>query len=106
MKVVFISHDSSRTEVDVAAGTTLMQAAVLNGVRGIAADCGGCVSCATCHVYVEKLYIAQLPEMNAQENEMLENTTSERQWNSRLSCQIELKDDLDGIIVNIPAIQH
>lgn len=106
MKVVFISHDSSRTELDVATGTSLMQAAVLNGVRGIAADCGGCVSCATCHVYVEKPYIEQLPEMSAQENEMLENTISERQWNSRLSCQIELNEALDGIIVNIPAIQH
>ncbi len=106
MKVVFISHDNLRTELDVATGTSLMHAAVLNGVRGIAADCGGCVSCATCHVYVEKPYIEQLPEMNAQENEMLENTTSERQWNSRLSCQIELNESLDGIIVNIPAIQH
>lgn len=106
MKVVFISPDDARTELEVPAGTSLMQAAVSNGVYGIAADCGGCASCATCHVYVQKPYIDQLPGINAQEHEMLENTISERLWNSRLSCQIMLADALDGITVNIPASQH
>ena len=106
MKLVFVSSDSSRTELDVPAGTSLMQAAVAHGVRGIAADCGGCVSCATCHVYVQQPYADLLPALTAQEDGMLENTISERQWNSRLSCQIELTEALDGITVHTPASQH
>jgi len=106
MKVVFISSDNTRTELDVPAGTTVMQAATGGGVRGIAADCGGCASCATCHVYVQAPYIDRLPPISTHEDAMLDNTVSERRSNSRLSCQIELTQALDGITVDLPKEQH
>jgi len=106
MKVVFISHNNVRTELDVPAGTSLMQAAVNSNVHGIAADCGGCCSCATCHVYVQVPYADRLEAMSEQEDGMLENTISERLPNSRLSCQIKLTEALDGLTVNMPSTQH
>jgi len=106
MKLVFIGPDNARIELDVPGGATLMRAAVANGVRGIVADCGGCISCGTCHVYVQKPFIDRLPAISVNEEAMLENTASERQWNSRLSCQIELTEELDGLTVNLPPLQR
>lgn len=97
----YISPDGSETQLEVAPGSNLMQAAVSNGIYAIIGDCGGSASCATCHVYVDEAYLARIPAASAREAEMLECTASERKANSRLSCQIVMNDELAGIVVRI-----
>lgn len=104
-KVTFKSHDGDVREVDVAAGRSLMLAATMNGVPGVDADCGGTLSCATCHVYVDQAWVDLLPPVDEMENDLLENVAAERRDTSRLSCQIVVSDALDGIIVEIPERQ-
>jgi 2Fe-2S ferredoxin len=100
-KVRYVSPDDTETELDVACGTNLMQAAVSNGIYAIVGDCGGSASCATCHVYVDEEYLKKIPAPAAREDDMLECTAAERKENSRLSCQIVMNDNLDGIILRI-----
>jgi ferredoxin, 2Fe-2S len=104
-KVVYRTHKGSTHEVDVAAGRSVMLGATINGVPGIDADCGGTLSCATCHVYVDKAWADRLPPVDEVENDLLENVAAERRDNSRLSCQIVVSDALDGIVVDIPERQ-
>ncbi len=104
-KVIFISHDGTRREVQAESGLSLMRAAVDNGVPGIDADCGGMCACATCHVFVEPAWGARLAPPTAQEEEML-NFTAERRETSRLACQIPVVDALDGLTVTLPEGQH
>jgi len=104
-KAVFISPDGSSIELKIPVGTSLMSAAVSNGIEHIVGDCGGSASCATCHVYVEPSYLSHLPEMQSDEDEMLEDTAEKRTENSRLSCQLIMKDELDGITVRMPDTQ-
>jgi 2Fe-2S ferredoxin len=78
-----------------------MEVAVKQGVPGIVAECGGALTCSTCHVYVDPAFLAATGEMDEMEDEMLQDAISERRPTSRLSCQIELGDDTDGIIVEI-----
>ncbi len=87
-------------------GQSLMQAALDANVDGIEADCGGLMTCGTCHVYVREPFLAALPPQSADELAMLEFTASPRQENSRLSCQIKLGDALDGLTVDLPRTQH
>ena len=87
-------------------GQTLMQAAVAANVAGIEADCGGMMTCATCHVYVREAFLAKLPDMSADEDSMLDFTASPRRANSRLSCQIPLTDAMDGLTIDLPDSQH
>lgn len=87
-------------------GKSLMQAAVAAGVDGIAADCGGCLTCATCHVVVDAEWAARLPAASADEQAMLDMTATPREATSRLSCQIELTAALDGLRVRLPATQY
>jgi 2Fe-2S ferredoxin len=100
--VIFESIDNTRREVEVAPGATLMLAAVRQGVEGIEADCGGTCSCATCHVYVDERFIDLLPPPDAQESEMLDFVAAERKPNSRLSCQIKVDPQLEGLLVRLP----
>lgn len=86
-------------------GQSLMQAAVAANVHGIEAECGGLLTCATCHVYVREPHAARLPAPSADELGMLDFTASPRQPNSRLSCQIALTADLDGLTVDLPPTQ-
>jgi 2Fe-2S ferredoxin len=88
------------------AGRSLMRAAVDAGIEGIAADCGGCLTCATCHVIVAPEWAARLPQPSADERAMLEMTASPAEAGSRLSCQIELAPELDGLAVRLPAMQY
>lgn len=83
-----------------------MQAAVDAGLEGIAADCGGLLTCATCHVYVPPPWADRVTPATADEEGMLEFTAAERKENSRLSCQITLTDDLDGLVIELPATQY
>jgi 2Fe-2S ferredoxin len=93
-------------EVRCKTGQSLMEAAVAANVEGIAADCGGMMTCATCHVHVEEPYASMLEPPGADELGMLEFTASPRQPNSRLSCQIELHEGLDGLTVELPPSQY
>lgn len=102
--VTFISHDGVEREVHVPAGTTVMHAAVDNGVSGILADCGGACSCATCHCYVDEAWFEKLSRADDVEAQMLE-FVMDPQPNSRLSCQIVVSDDLDGLVVTLPESQ-
>jgi 2Fe-2S ferredoxin len=94
------------TTLEAKQGESLMQAAVAANVRGIEADCGGLLTCATCHVYVREPFASRLPPASDDERGMLEFTASERRANSRLSCQIELSEALDGLTVDLPPSQH
>ncbi len=87
-------------------GRSLMQAAVDAGITGIAADCGGSLTCATCHVIVEPDWLARLPPRSADEDSMLEMTAHPRQPGSRLSCQIRLEPALDGLRATLPPTQY
>ena len=104
-KITFIAHDGTRREIQASSGESLMLAAVNNRVTGIDADCGGLCACATCHVFVDPHWAAQLPPISPKEEEML-NFTAERREESRLSCQILVIDALDGLTVVLPIGQH
>lgn len=99
-----VGEDS--TTVDAAVGTSLMQLALQNAVSGIVAECGGNAMCATCHVYVEDGPVDRLAEVGAAEDEMLDCTMSPREPNSRLSCQIPMTDEIDGLVVRVADEQH
>jgi 2Fe-2S ferredoxin len=100
-KVIYLHPDGASTELDVAPGTTLMLAATGNDVSGIVGDCGGAMSCATCHVVVDDAFAALLPPPGETESQMLDYTAMPREPNSRLSCQIVMSDALDGIRVRV-----
>ena len=99
-RVVYIEDDGTHVEVDVEEGYSVMEGAIMNGVEGIEAECGGACSCATCHCYVKEEWWDKLPEMDVIEDSMLEAAT-ERRPNSRLTCQIPMTDELDGLIVEV-----
>ena len=98
--------ERATAELTCKTGQSLMEAAVAANVEGIAADCGGVLVCATCHVLVQPPFDARLPPPGEDELAMLEFTASPREANSRLSCQIQLTDALDGLTVQLPATQH
>lgn len=104
-KATFIQPDATAITIEVLSGTTLMHAAIQNSVSGILAECGGSAVCSTCHVYVNEHYAGQLPPPSEHEREILECSASERTDESRLSCQITMTEDLDGITVRIPPKQ-
>lgn len=103
--VTYIASDGSKTTIDAAAGTSVMQAALMNGVDGIIGECGGNLMCATCHVYAEESWAERLEAPDEVEEEMLEETVSPRKSCSRLSCQIRLDDATDGLVVYLPEAQ-
>ena len=104
-RVTYISQDQKQTTLDIEIGTSVMQAAVLHGVDGIVAECGGSCMCATCHVYVEDGQRAVVPPMEPDEDAMLEGTASERRPNSRLSCQLVVTPEMEGLVVYLPETQ-
>jgi 2Fe-2S ferredoxin len=103
-KITYIEHDGTVHDVDAAVGTTVMNAALDNLVPGIDADCGGECSCATCHVMVAEDWMPKVGQPNEAEESMLD-LNPERQPNSRLSCQIPVTDELDGLVVQLPEFQ-
>ncbi len=103
-KITYITHDSKTHEIDVQNGLTVMEGAVQNDIPGIDADCGGGMACATCHVYVKEEWLDKLPKKEDGEDDMLDMAFEPKQ-NSRLSCQLIVSDDLDGLVVNIPSKQ-
>ena len=99
-KIVYIEPEGDRVEVDVEEGYSVMEGAIMNGVEGIEAECGGACSCATCHCYVKEEWWEKLPEMDVIEDSMLEAAT-ERRTNSRLTCQIPVTEELDGLVLEV-----
>ena len=104
-KIIFVEHDGKEHVVEVSPGWSLMEGAVKNRVPGIDADCGGACACATCHVYVDPAWAAKLPPKAEMEEAMLDFALVTAP-NSRLSCQIRVTSDMDGLIVRLPVSQH
>jgi ferredoxin, 2Fe-2S len=102
----FIAADQSVQEIETATGQSLMKAAVDANVQGIEADCGGTLTCATCHVMVASPWAERLPPTSPDETGMLDFAATPPQAGSRLSCQIPLTAELDGLVVHLPATQH
>ena len=103
-KIVYIEHDGKSHSIDVQNGLTVMEGAIQNNIPGIDADCGGSMACATCHVYVKEEWFNKLPKKEDGEEDMLDMAFEPNQF-SRLSCQLTVVDELDGLIVQLPSKQ-
>ena len=103
-KITYIENNGKSHTVDVSNGLTVMEGAVQNDIPGIDADCGGSMACATCHVYVKEDWFNKLPPKNEGEDDMLDQAY-EPNSSSRLSCQIQISDDLEGLEVHLPEKQ-
>jgi 2Fe-2S ferredoxin len=104
-KVTYIEHDGTEHAVDVPNGLSVMEGAVRYTIPGIDGDCGGACACATCHVYVESGWLEKLGPMNELERDMLDFAFDVKE-NSRLSCQIRVSPELEGLVVRTPARQY
>lgn len=102
--ITFRAHDGAARTVEAETGSTVMEAAIRNGVPGIVAECGGACACATCHVYVDEAFMAVVGQPEPMEEDMLDFAYDVRPT-SRLSCQIRVRDDLDGLVVTTPERQ-
>ena len=103
-KVTFIQKDGRPSEVEAVPGDSIMETAIDNDIDGIVAECGGACSCATCHVYIDDGWLDKLPAPDSLEDGMLD-CVIDRRPNSRLSCQIRVSDEIDGIVVRVPESQ-
>ena len=99
--IIFIHPDGNRQQIEASLGESAMQAATRQDINGILAECGGNAMCATCHVYVDGAWLARLPAMGGDEGALLDGAAAERRTNSRLSCQIPVSGNLDGMRVVI-----
>lgn len=106
IQIRFIRADGTEQTIQTPTGQSLMKAAVDANVRGIEADCGGSLTCATCHVMLDEPWIARLPAAIADERDMLDFAASPVEPGSRLSCQIRLTPELDGMVIRLPAQQY
>lgn len=106
IRIRFVHADQTKETLTAATGQSLMKAAVDANIRGIEADCGGVLTCATCHVMVDSPWAEKLPPPVADETDMLDFAASPVEAGSRLSCQIPLTAELDGLVVRLPASQH
>ena len=100
-KVTYIDSGGEQQVVDVPTGLSLMEGAVQNGVPGIPAICGGACACATCHIYIDEAWQSKTGARNELEESMLE-MADDVQPNSRLGCQVKMRDELDGLVVRVP----
>ena len=104
-KITYIEHGGTEHVVDVPTGLTVMEGARDNGIPGIEADCGGACACSTCHVYVAEEWIEKVPAREDMEEDMLDFAHQPDPKRSRLTCQIKVTDDLDGLVVQMPEKQ-
>ncbi len=100
-KITYVSFEGVQRELDVPDGLSVMEGARRNGIEGIDADCGGACACATCHVYVDEAWREKVGGPSPMEEDMLDFGYDVRP-NSRLSCQIKVSDELDGLVVSTP----
>ncbi|MGV6806859.1 MAG: 2Fe-2S iron-sulfur cluster-binding protein [bacterium] len=103
--VNFVDHDGNQFEANVEAGTSIMNAAIDNGIDGILAECGGACSCATCHCYIDDAWFEKVGPASELEQEMLDCAVEPKET-SRLGCQVPVTDELDGIVVHLPESQY
>ena len=103
-KITYIEHNGKSHVVEVSNGLSVMEGAVQNNIPGIDADCGGSCACATCHVYVDEKWFGRLPNKENAEEDMLDMAFEPKKF-SRLSCQLTVTDELDGIVVKMPSKQ-
>ena len=103
-RISYIAFDGTRFDVDAENGSTVMENAIRNGVPGIEAECGGACACATCHVYVDEAFVEIVGPPEAMEEDMLDFAYDVRP-NSRLSCQIKVRNEIDGLLVQVPERQ-
>ena len=103
-KITYIEHNGKSHTIDVANGLSVMEGAVQNNILGIDADCGGSMACATCHVYVKEEWFDRLPKKEDGEEDMIDMAYEPKKF-SRLSCQLTVSDELDGLIVHMPEKQ-
>lgn len=105
--VTYIEHHGTQHTVEVPDGDSVMQGAVSHMISGIVAECGGGMACATCHCYVDAAWIDRVgPPASASEKEMLESAAAEKKPGSRLSCQITVSQELDGLVIHLPESQY
>lgn len=104
-EITFILDDGTEQTLDVKAGTTVMQAAIDNGIDAMVAECGGACACATCHCFIEQPWQDQVNQPSQMEADMLDCAVDPSEF-SRLGCQIPIGDDLSGIVVKLPASQY
>ena len=100
-KVTYFSPDGAETTLEARVGDSVMETAVKNGVKGIVAECGGACACATCHVFVDAAFADKVGGPHDLEDDMLDGAATDRTEHSRLSCQIKMSDDIDGLVVRI-----
>ena len=103
-KITYIEHSGKLRIIQVQNGLTVMEGAVQNDIPGIDADCGGSMACATCHVYIKKEWFNKLPKKEDGEEDMLDMAYEPSKF-SRLSCQLTVSDELEGLVVNLPEKQ-
>ena len=103
-KITYIEHNGKSHTIEVSNGLSVMEGAVQNNIPGIDADCGGSMACATCHVYVKEEWFNKLPKKEDGEEDMLD-MAFEPKTNSRLSCQLMVSEQIDGLVVNLPEKQ-
>ena len=103
-KIIYNDNQGNSKTIEVENGLSVMEGAIQNDIPGIDADCGGSMACATCHVYVEEKWLNKLPKAEEAEVDMID-MAYEPKKNSRLSCQITITDDLEGLVVNMPEKQ-
>jgi len=102
--ITYVQPNGSRQDVDAQVGSTVMETAIMNGVRGIVAECGGACTCATCHVYVDAEWSDAVGGPSMMEEDMLDFAYQVKPT-SRLSCQIKVKPEFDGLVVHVPERQ-
>ena len=105
VKITYIDHAGTARTVEAEPGATVMETAIKHGIPGIEAECGGACACATCHVYVDEAWREKTGTASTMEESMLDFAQNV-QPNSRLSCQIKVTDQLDGLVVRMPEEQH
>lgn len=103
-KITYIESSGTKHEIEVKNGLSVMEGAINNLIPGIDADCGGACACATCHCYVDEAWLARTGDIGDMEETMLDFAEG-REANSRLSCQIKVSDELDGLIIRLPESQ-
>ena len=103
-KITFIDKDGNQKKIEIENGLTVMEGAIQNNITGIDADCGGSMACATCHVYVQDEWFNKIDKAEDAEQDMID-MAYEPKKNSRLSCQLIVSDELDGLIVTTPSKQ-
>ncbi|MGJ8546023.1 MAG: 2Fe-2S iron-sulfur cluster-binding protein [Sulfitobacter sp.] len=105
VNITYVEGDGTRKTVSAKAGHSVMETALANGIKGITAECGGSLACATCHVFIDETSLQKIAAPVGVEDDMLDFAAVERRPESRLSCQIEITEDLENLVITIPETQ-